>query len=165
MSVEAFNHWLTSHQLLVTLVATPTLSLLVGGLAAWYSGRRVVLSARTERMHQSAIEISRYRQAWIDALRDDFAEFGGITAVQFNGPPPGDKVERVAVLAMRIRMRMNRSDADYNELVTTLTRDTEKYFLGQREAERTGQPIVSVSQGILKREWERLKADLREAEK
>ena len=62
-------------------------------------------------------------------------------------------------------MRMNRSDADYNELVTTLTRDTEKYFLGQREAERTGQPIVSVSQGILKREWERLKADLREAEK
>ena len=161
--MEDFNAWLVAHQPLVTLVATPILSLVVGWIAARYSARTVILSARTERVHQSALEIGRYRQAWIDALRDDLAEFAGISVVVHTAGPPAEKIERVAVLAMRIRMRMNRTDLDYLELVNTLTTQTENFLLGSA-AKKRGGPIVLLSQNILKREWERLKSDLREAE-
>jgi hypothetical protein len=165
VTFEELNSWLIAHQTLVTLVATPVLSALVGGAAAWYSGQKVILSARTERIHQSAIEIARYRQAWIDALRDDLAEFSGITAVAFSGQPPIEKAERTAVLSMRIRMRMNRSDPEYHGLVETLFGENERYFLGKNESALQYAPIVDLSQDILKREWERLKCDLRAAEK
>lgn len=164
MSVGDINAWLVGHQLVVTLVVTPLLSILVGGTAAWYSGRKAIAFAHTERMHQSALEIARYRQAWIDALRDDIAEFGGITSIGYAASPPVDKVERVSVLAQRIRMRMNRSDPDYVELTTSLTGMLEHFMAKGDRQHPSGKPIVPLSQDILKREWERLKADLRESD-
>ncbi len=162
---EELSAWLIEHQLLVTLVATPLLSLVIGGAAAWYSSRKALASAQTERMYQSAIEIGRYRQAWIDALRDDLAEYAGITTVAHLDVPPPEKVERAAVLAQRIRLRVNRSDSDYAELTATLTAMLEQYLLKSENQITRVKPIVPLSQAILKREWERLKADLRKAEK
>ncbi len=164
MTINDLNIWLKNHQLLVTLVATPALSFLVGGFAAWYTGKRAIFVARTERMHQSALEIARYRQAWIDALRDDLAEFAGVAAIAYKTEPPDDKIERISVLSMRIRMRMNRDDADYQLLVDTLTRENTQFFLGDNNQQNEGVPLVVISQAILKREWERLKGDLQKAE-
>jgi hypothetical protein len=165
VSFDEFNNWLVDHQLLVTLVVTPIVAAVVGAAATWYSGRRNLLAARTERMHQAAVEIARYRQAWIDSLRDDLSEYAGIIAMTYIGAPPVERAERIAMLAMRIRMRMNRDDPDYQRLTEVLSRDLERFLLGKRDEQEEGEALVPVSQLILKREWERLKADLREATK
>ena len=164
MTLDEVNIWLWSHQLLVSLVATPLISVLVGGFAAWYSGKRVIISARNERVHQSATAIAGYRQTWINELRSDLAEFTGITAISYVTAPPPEKVERVAILAMRIRMRMNRDDADYLKLVGILESALRQFLFGENKHEEHNVSLAVVSQDILKREWERLKGDLREAE-
>jgi hypothetical protein len=60
--------------------------------------------------------------------------------------------ERVTAQA-RILMRMNANDPDYAALVRSLSNP-----VADREADRKA--LFQIGQGILKREWERLKADL-----
>lgn len=165
MIFEAANSWLSSHEPLANLLLTLALSVLVGGASAWFSYRTAVRAARGSRVHQSALEISRYRQAWIDALRDDLAEFSGIAVIAYEGEPPREKIERMALLQMRIRMRMNRGDPDYVRLVRSIHGWTQNFGGHQPEMNDDEAAIVSISQDILKREWERLKADLRAADR
>jgi phosphate/sulfate permease len=162
--MEATLGLVLKYQLLISLVLSPIISLIIAAVAAWYSAKRAIASERFGRMHQSALEIAKYRQAWIDGLRDDLAEFAGVTSIARVGVLPADKAERVAVLSMRIRMRMNRVDQDYQDLVSTLANDTERFFLGTKEQQVSTKPLVYVAQQILKREWERLKSDLRGAD-
>ena len=60
---------------------------------------------------------------------------------------------------------MNRSDPDFADLAATLKAMLEDYLLKGNNSLSKVKPIVPLSQAILKREWERLKADLREVEK
>lgn len=160
MDLVAINSWLSANQLLVTFVIMP----LVSAIAAWYSAKKAVSMSRVERMHQSNLEIARFRQAWINELRDDLSEFSGLSSVAYRDQMPIEKVERVSVLAMRIRMRMNRNDPDYDRLTTALTEMTRAYFLGKDHADMVGEPLVPLAQAILKREWDRVKSEIRTAE-
>ena len=60
---------------------------------------------------------------------------------------------------------MNTEDDDYLELVSCLYSYLDYKNLTIEERWQFNAPLVSVSQRILKREWERLKADLNAAAK
>ena len=64
---------------------------------------------------------------------------------------------------MRIQLRMNSDDPDYSNLIDTLKATSEQYFFGKKAENESFPPLVPVSQAILKREWDRIKADLERA--
>lgn len=159
------SNWLSANELLASLIILPIISALVGGIAAWFSAKRAIASERASRTHRSAIEIAGYRQAWIDALRDDLSEFSGLTNVAHVDNVTPENIERVSILCMRIQFRMNRDDPDYHDLMKILHGSVEAYFLKKPFRETGIAPNGPIAQQILKREWERLKADLREADR
>jgi len=163
-TITVVSNWLSANELLASLIILPIVSALVGGFAAWISAKRAIASERANRSHRSAIEIGSYRQAWIDALRDDLSEFTGLTAVAYVNDVPPEKVERVSILRMRIQFRMNREDPDYEVLIKSLDASLEALFLKKPFIENGIAPIGPIAQRILKWEWERLKVDLREAD-
>jgi len=127
-------------------------------------------SARTERVHQSALEIARYRQAWINDLRSDFASYASLHTKAHFEFSDADFAEMMNV-GCRILMRMNPDDADFTAVETCIdyaiscasTPKDEMKKLEEKYPHR--ESIVLVGRRVLKREWERLKKDLREAEK
>lgn len=92
-------------------------------------------------------------------MRDDMAEFAALSSMSFKGDAPIEIVSRFVHLGMRIRLRMNRDDADYDEL-TQVLQMAEADMMGQLHESRAHRPIILICQSILKREWERLKSDL-----
>lgn len=97
-----------------------------------------------------------FRQAWINALREEMARFHLLTAQ--SNEHPGKEPEVIQSMAM-ILMRMNRRDMHYDELVENMDRMIES--TGERL--RSGKPVAHpdaaadfllTCQKILKREWE-----------
>lgn len=163
-NIDRVSEWLKANELLATLVIIPLVSMVLAALSARYAAKRAIASERAVRVHQSAIEIAGYRQAWIDGLRNDLAEFTGLTTMSFNGTPPSEIIERASILVFRIRMRMNKDDPDYQELVSQLNFSLAGFLQVQVDSSPSGRPLCIIAQSILKREWERLKKDLREAD-
>jgi len=69
------------------------------------------------------------------------------------------------VQAMRIQLRLNRNDQDYDQLFKAMHETLEGFSRGRSEQQEGRKSIRPIAQSVLKRERERLKDDLREAEK
>jgi len=104
------------------------------------------------------LKISEMRQAWINNLREAMAIF------QSYGVTPGiDQHERREwyEAGTKIELLMNPDDPDFAELQQRMYA-----FFGSADVEDkfTANPeFVAICQRILKREWEVLKAEVREA--
>jgi hypothetical protein len=153
--------WLDANQLLTFSLLIPFISFVVAIVSSQFAVRRALNSEKVQRYFEVTAQIAAFRQQWIDALRDDLSEFAGITAIAYTGAAPIDKVERMSILAMRIQMRMNAGDPDYDAMHETLMRTSEQFLFGGPQSDMKVKPLVSLSQQILKREWERLKQDLK----
>ena len=114
---------------------------------------------------QALIEISKFRQAWINRVRDDMA---ALQREFFkhgpHGVSDGDFSEMLASL-QRLRLSLNASETNtekFDAEVASITHpgegiDPEEFTL------RLGK-INAAGRKILKDEWERLKKDLEEAQ-
>ena len=163
--IERLSKLISHYNGIITSLGT---IFLVAAFGVWTTNLANNSAERRElanRKIQSELGLAKFRQDWINALRDDLSEFVGTAVIHYSGPPPAEKVERIVVLGMRIRMRVDRGDPDYGKLVKILAGYTELFLVGKSEQEKSDVPLMVVSQAILKREWERLKTDLREAEK
>ena len=122
--------------------------------------RRAAAERKAERELQRQLKVSEFRQQWINELRDEFAEFIVLTGKLFRGGQI-DLFECYAHLS-KLRMRMNPSDPNFQELMEILqTASTTKDL--QKLAEAHG-ALALLGQKILKSEWERLKSDLGKGE-
>ncbi len=111
-------------------------------------------SQSKQRALEKEIKLSEYRQLWINDLRDTIAEFGAITSVRENWEK---HQERIVGLVFKIEMMMNPNDPDYGNL-----REALKYRVNNpvQSSSPVCDNLLEVSQGVLKREWDRLKSDL-----
>lgn len=159
MSVDTVATWLNQYQVLVISFIMPIGSAIIAWLVSIYSIKKTLQSEKERRIHESVIAISGFRQRWINDLRDALAEFQS-----FGVHPLTDAaLERDFYrLGTKIELLMNPMDEDYEELqgimyglLSASSGDTiAKYKLNP--------DFVEVSQRILKREWERLKNELRD---
>lgn len=152
------NTWFVEHPNILVL-SVPVLSGLVGWITALYTTRRIYHSAKARMHFERLMKISDFRQSWINSLRDCMAELQshGITP----GHRPGNQREFYR-LGTKIELLMNPNDPDYDALQSSLYN-----FLGSSEGSIGAKfghnaEYIEICQRILKREWERLKADLSE---
>jgi hypothetical protein len=115
------------------------------------------------------VAISNHRQDWINALRDDLAEyFKALEAMgyairdymQDSEKFEGKKREaRIAVLFIyeRVRLRLNRTEDLHIELEQKLREFLDKPLLEQLEGRTKIDEAADLSRIVLKREWEVIK--------
>ena len=89
-------------------------------------------------------------------MRDDIAEYSALTwNSEINTGVESQKA--LVTLQARILMRMNPDDIDYPKLQSALATPVADQNEGRKA-------LAIVARGILKREWERFKADLEDIE-
>jgi hypothetical protein len=126
----------------------------------------------------AATVISANRQRWVIMLREHVAEFLAILAavsvfkadwkqpwdkglpVIHADPAKLDKVERMVLVFWQIRLLLNPTEADHQQLVAAVETAIEHMRAedaGEEQTRADIEAIARISQGILKREWERVK--------
>jgi hypothetical protein len=154
--LDAINAWISTHQPLLISVVVPLLTLFVSQRASRSSERAAAKSKLIERRLQSEMRIAEFRQVWIDKLREAFVDI----IENCSKPIRTGNEDYPIVMARvaRVELMMNPRDPDYGKL---------KILVDQlRAGDHSGVPkeLVTVSQAILKREWDRLKGDLAKVE-
>jgi hypothetical protein len=109
---------------------------------------------------ESQIKIAEFRQAWINDLRDDLADYLAKKAFKDGAP---DHVA-IVTLSARIRLRVNPEETPTKALLSAMNRldySSEDVSFDQL---RTIEDFLVCSQKLLKHEWSRLKDDLKKAQ-
>ena len=139
----------------------------VTALAAVLLGPLVSIWAAQKQENVSVISAN--RQAWINSLRDSVAEYLSVAnyihVADWQKRPESEydeKMDRLSLLMSKIRLMLNPNEEDHKNLAKQLgtfaalcanvreARDKEKWHLAHNES-------LALTQGILKREWERVK--------
>lgn len=157
MTVDEISAWINNHQLLVVSIIIPLISAGVAALSAVYSTKRALKHQRERLNFQAKMKVNEFRQDWINDLRDVMSEFQSYGVLPNTNPSQEKEFYR---LGTKIELLMNPKDPDYNELQQHLYA-----FLHASDGETIDKyginaEYVDICQGILKREWERLKRDL-----
>jgi len=139
-----------SNQVAVTLFYPLLAGIVLTLLTVLLSGRNAAKNARSQNDLAGKIKLADFRQAWINELRDCVAELQS-RSLQ---PMPRD-VNEMERLAHKIRLLMNPNDSNYVEL-SKLIDD----LLGDADYGVVNR-MTTLTQTILKTEWEVLKSDLR----
>ncbi|HVS26551.1 MAG TPA: hypothetical protein VHE58_04545 [Burkholderiales bacterium] len=146
---------------IIALVAAVTAlcAVLLGPLVALWT---------TQRQSRIAVRATN-RQAWINSLRDAFAEFISLASL-LSLVPAGrelyEKVERLAFLEAKIKLLLNPKETDHQQLMS-LVGDTRRAVAATIRTSREEKDhellvedvkaLVPLVQAVLKREWERVK--------
>lgn len=159
MTLVDISQWLEDHRLLVISVVVPLFSALVAALAAWYSTRRTLKTEQEKMQLQTKLKVNEFRQNWINDLRDTMAEFQSYAISPDADPAQEREFYR---LGTKVELLMNPRDPDFEELQELMYAflHTSTGDINDKYSHNT--PYVSLCQRILKREWERLKSDLKE---
>lgn len=147
----------------IITAATALVAVILGPIISVYVVRRQI----------RASVVSTNRQAWIDALRNAIAEW--LTAEQvfyvskhsdfWERPDAQKALEKLALLEYRIRLLINPKEADHAKLVELLRKESDDLMESldtkpepyDKKKAFGDDEIISLSQSILKREWERVK--------
>lgn len=119
-------------------------------LTVWLSGRNATKNARSQNDLAGKLKLADFRQAWINELRNCASELQSRSLE----PAPRDAKE-LERLAHKIRLLMNPKDSNYPELSKLIDE-----LLGDPGYGEVNQ-MTTLTQTILKTEWEVLKSDLR----
>ena len=147
--VALIGHWVSR--------ANTKLTTDINREAARLAAEQARENARLAAKLQANLKLAEMRQAWINSLRDDMAAF------QARGITPGNTPETdidFYRLGTRIELFMNPADSEFEALSNALYT-----FLQARTIEEkfgANPRYVAVCQRILKREWDVLKAEIRQ---
>lgn len=166
-SVERFD-WTT---LLTSALVAAVISALVAIIGQWVARENAKLAAKISRENarlsanlEVAKTLAASRQEWINILREDMAQYGGLSAKRSRAIVAEEvfsheEFEKMVAVSARIRMRLNPEDEDFDDLLNRMSecsveKDPGRLGIATRE-------FVRISQKLLKREWEVLKEELR----
>ncbi len=147
----------------IALVAAVTAlcSVLLGPLVSlWVAQKQASVSV-----------LSANRQAWINTLRDQIAEFLSILAVIHAGEwgqrtekEYDEELKRLILLVSKIKLMLNPKEEDHKRLSSLLSQAAQTVRarakdekLKSAEGVQVGAEVLPLAQSILKREWERVK--------
>ena len=143
----------------IVVAITALVAVVVGPLISIYIVRKQI----------KAQVASSNRQAWIDGFRSKVASFVSKTTSlswDFNrdGRLSGDarqKIDDVGLLLMEVKLYTNPNEADHVRLINRVSEfanDTFGVLEGEPSSgENYGIDIISITQNILRKEWERVK--------
>ena len=126
-------------------------------LANEQSRENAVLSARLS----ANVKLADMRQVWINELRNEMTRFFAMCNEKRNAPADV-KAGKLHESGTKIELSMNPSDSDYNELRSAMFAIYSE-VPADTTAETLDDRYVTVCQKILKREWDVLKGDIRDA--
>lgn len=164
--LTAWNHWISDHKELVTLVVVPVVTLAVTAIINRSAERRSTAAA-VEAEHRAAqerrlqLELSRrmkladFRQNWIDQLRDDFAVI--LAFVPEHGKRDAVKFAEVNERIQSVLLRMNPNEDAPKEIFEQLSK-----LINEKESEKESIAfdLMNLVNLYLKSEWVRLKKEL-----
>lgn len=153
---EAIDTWLQNHLTLVASVAVPLLAVALTGWISYLTTKANTKAQDQQRELNHQLKLADFRQAWINDMREDFAIYIDQSWRSKSNENVQAKTEKRMAQA-RIMMRMNPCDPDYQIMLDSLRRPFSK-------PEEDSEALVVVGQRILKREWERLKDDLKKVD-
>ncbi len=139
------------------------ISLLIAALAVFF-GPLIQLYIAKGQIRASTLSAN--RQRWIDQLREQIAEFITVatelnTNAQFSFYDDRTVIQKTREMHLcksRIKLMLNPKEEDHSTLLELLN-NASIGITQSAEEDKTDIPaIVAVSQAILKREWERVKA-------
>jgi hypothetical protein len=160
----------------VSLVSAAT------ALVASIAGPAVTLTVARRQISANIVSVNRHR--WIESLRDLIAEMiallatgtlvrlerareaGSINALIASDPAVIEKIERIVLVRNKIRLMTNPNEDDHRELLDTIEVAFRRLAGDQpmgdpqevtRSIDESIQAITRCAQGILKREWSRVK--------
>lgn len=112
--------------------------------------RNAILSAQIAQRTKRA----EFRQAWINQLRDSISKM----FAAFANPEGLDR--QSAEEGVRILLLINRNDPDYERLTAAVHILVDSKAVSPNELAKAQREFISVSQDILKREWEVVKTEI-----
>ena len=139
--------------------------------SAYIATRAVRAQIEAAKLQSRASVVSASRQRWIDALRDDIAEFLTTDAEHkgFDAHPSSDPkvnldsirqkdrlLARQMLLLKRIRLRLNPAEADHIELAARMNK---LVMTPQFESSKPAEDVIELAQKIFKDEWKRVKRE------
>ncbi|HBZ45136.1 MAG TPA: hypothetical protein DEO85_14010 [Maritimibacter sp.] len=163
--LDKLQVWSAEHKELIsfvvlpflTLILIPTLTVTITNRLERAAEKRATAVKTIERQLARELKLSEFRQKWIDELRDDLALYTARTWSSDLQESEAAKTEQILTQA-RIRMRMNPEDPDYESLIASLQNPV-------ADPSKNREALYVIGQRILKREWDRLKADVNATEK
>ena len=157
------NEWLNGHLQLVTIVGIPILTLCVTSFVNRSAEKRSAQERRIERNLAKEMKLADFRQKWIDALRNDMAEFIAMTLEDAEKRAHEHYINQNMIFA-RINLRLNPNDPNYNSLLKCLGNLVEAKDKSDDETKDLASRATILCQEMLKIEWDRLKSDLQQIE-
>jgi len=153
--LSKLDAWIATHQLLVVSLGLPLLTIILAAIVGYITTHMSLSAQKADRLQVREIQISQFRQQWVNELRNEFAEFSSLIIQDWEKDSPPSNM---GFCAAKTLFLMNPDDPDYDALV-----DIQKNLIEAKE--KTGESddvhlLISIGQRILKREWERLKLDL-----
>ncbi len=107
-----------------------------------------------------SLKIAEMRQKWINDLRDEMAGYLSLAAI--NAYVETDQSEKAFAHVSKIQLLLNPDDSDYEELNGCMGNLASKLY--EKDSDLTAEREFSaICQRILKKEWDRLKNDLKKA--
>ena len=157
--------WLDSNKLIVFSLIIPLVSIAGAAITSRYSVNRAIRSQETERNMQRVIKLAEFRQNWIDELRFEFSQFLGFI---FGGHRiSSDEMTEFNLVFSKILLRMNHDDPDFVLLMNEMNKAMDNLkdpLNGTNNPNKSSVSLQVLMGKILKREWNRLKSDLRDSE-
>ncbi|WP_297769973.1 hypothetical protein [uncultured Alcanivorax sp.] len=158
--IDQLSQWIESHQLLVISIFVPLLSAFFAAASSWYTARKALKKEHLKMKFDGVMKIANYRQAWINTLRDEMAEFQSYGVLPDSDPTRERDFYR---LGTKIELLMNPGDPDYEELQNYMYNFLLVSDGGVIDKYSKNAEFVELCQKILKREWDRLKLDIEKA--
>ena len=155
----AIQEFISKFQVLFLSLGVPILTMLISWYVSVQGNRTSRGLAGKERFLAVELKLAEFRQLWINELRADLAMYFSETFNIQDRPLHDDALRNVIALGSRITMRMNPADPDYAALQQALS----DVLPSSDDQKSSGgiQSVTKIGQLILKREWKRLKDDLR----
>jgi len=116
--------------------------------------------------HEAALEIVKYREKWLQALRSELVDFHELTArrefVREDGNFDRVKTSEVMKKSIMVKLMLNPDDPDFRKLELAML--GKMGLISADEEKELGQHVdygfIETSQRILKREWGVIKKEL-----
>ena len=135
-------------------IITGIFALFGAGVGAFFTKRRETYKA----VVHAELEIAKFRQAWINSLREQFSEFHSLAMLPEYDPSMDQDFYKSGT---QIELHLNPRDPDYKELQKVMYSMLETSKSSVAEKYLNNPEFVDVTQRILKREWDRIKRDIR----
>ena len=162
MSIFSFLEALVQNYTgILTVIGIPLLTFFVTKSANRSAEDRAANERRTERKLAAELKLVEFRQQWIENLRADFSEFLSMASM---ADEEFKDWEALTAAAIKIQLAMNPKDKAYPEIIRLVNLVIAQMVADTDKQSKSAEKLALLMQATLKREWDRLKVDLKNVE-